>query len=93
MAQNDAKKDGHPDELVPFWVFPEGLHKIRRHTPVYPFSKDAERIDILKNGLVTYRMVLGQPRQEDLVDFLRQRIEEGMDPNEFSKYRIDLSPR
>jgi hypothetical protein len=38
-------------------------------------------------------MVLGQPRQEDLVDFLRQRIEEGMDPNEFSKYRIDLSPR
>jgi hypothetical protein len=92
MAQNDAKEAGYPDELVPFWVFPEGQHKIRRHTPVYPFSKDAERIDILKNGLVTYRMVLGQPRQEDLVNFLQQRFDEGLDINELLKYRIDLSP-
>ena len=92
MAQNDAKEAGDPDELVPFWVFPEGQHKIRRHTPVYPFSKDAERIDILKNGLVTYRMVLGQPRQEDLVNFLQQRFDEGLDINELLKYRIDLSP-
>ena len=92
MAQNDAKEAGYPDELVPFWVFPEGQHKIRRHTPVYPFSKDAERIDILKNGLVTYRMVLGQPRQEDFVNFLQQRFDEGLDINELLKYRIDLAP-
>jgi hypothetical protein len=92
MAQNDAKEAGYPDELVPFWVFPEGQHKIRRHTPVYPFSKDAERIDILKNGLVTYRMVLGQPRQEDLVNFLQQRFDEGLAINELLKFRIDLSP-
>jgi hypothetical protein len=92
MAQDDAKEAGYPDELVPFWVFPEGQHKIRRHTPVYPFSKDAERIDILKNGLVTYRMVLGQPRQEDLVNFLQERFNEGLDINELLKYRIDLSP-
>jgi hypothetical protein len=92
MAHNDAKKAGYPDELVPFWVFPDGQHKIRRHTPVYPFSKDAERIDILKNGLVTYRMVLGQPRQEDLVNFLQQRVDEGLDIKELLKYRVDLSP-
>jgi len=92
MAQNDAKEAGYTDGLVPFWVFPEGRHKIRRHTAVYPFSKDAERIDILKNGLVTYRMVLGQPRQEDLVNFLQQRINDGFDINDLLKYRIDLSP-
>ena len=92
-AQNDAREAGHPDDLVPFWVFPDGEHKIRRHTPVYPFSKDAERIDQLKEGLVMYRMVLGQPRQEDLVNFLQQRFEEGVDSEEFQKFRIDLSPR
>jgi hypothetical protein len=93
MAQNDAKEAGYPDELVPFWVFPEGQHKIRRHTPVYPFSKDAERIDYLKKSLVTYRMVLGQPRQEDLVNYLQQRFADDLDPNEFLKFRINLTPK
>lgn len=92
MAQNRAREAGYPDDLVPFWVFPDGPDKIRRHTPVYPFSKDAERIDHLKKALVTYRMVLGQPRQEDLVNFLQQRFEKDIDRNELLNYRIDLSP-
>jgi hypothetical protein len=37
-------------------------------------------------------MVLAQPRQEDLVDFLQQGCDERMNPNKYSKYRIDLTP-
>ena len=92
MAHTAAREAGHADDLVPYWVFPGGAHKIRRHIPVYPFSKDAERIDNLKKSLVTYRMVLGQPRQEDLVAFLQQQFDKGLDPDEFLKYRIDLAP-
>jgi hypothetical protein len=92
MAHNVAREAGHSDDLVPYWVFPGGVHKIRRHTPAYPFSKDAEHIDNLKKSLVTYRMVLGQPRQEDLVAFLQQQFDKGLDPDEFLKYRIDLAP-
>jgi hypothetical protein len=92
-AQNDAREAGNPDDLVPFWIFPEGNYKICRHVPMFPFSKDVERYETLKNNLVTYRMVLGQPRQEDLVNFLQQRFEEGFNSDEFLKFRIDLTPR
>jgi hypothetical protein len=37
-------------------------------------------------------MVLGQPRQQDLVEYLQQRFQSGIDPEEFSKFRVDLSP-
>lgn len=93
MAHEAAMEDGNLDEIVPYWVFPEGNFKIRRHVPMYPFNKDIERYETLKNSLVTYRMVLGQPRQEDLVNFLQQRFDEGIDVDEYLKCRIDLTPR
>ena len=43
--------------------------------------------------LVAYRMVLGQPRQEDLVNFLSRRLEEEKGQGMFKDWRIDLSPR
>ena len=58
-----------------------------------PFSKEIERNETLKNYIVSYRMVLGQPRKEDLVDFLQQRFEEVIDVDEYLKCRIDLTSR
>jgi hypothetical protein len=87
-------REPNQNDLVPFWIFElENGYKIWRFIPSLPLSRELEQLESLKNSLVAYRMVLGQPRQEDLVGFLQQRFEEGMDPNEFSKYRIDLSPR
>ena len=78
---------GH-SEMVPFWIH-EGPHKILRHIPMYPLSRDHARYDDLIRTLALYRMVFGQPRQEDLLKLLqRQGIDATAD-----MYRIDLSPR
>jgi len=85
---------GGLNDIVPYWTYEvEGGQSIRRHIPIFPLSRDQERLEELKKTLVAYRMVLGQPRQEDLVHFLQERFAEGVDPDEFLKFRIDLSPR
>jgi len=93
FAREEAMNKGHEDELVPYWLYPYGSHKIIRYVPIYPFSRDEERLEALKRSLVTYRMGLGQPRQEDLISFLQQRFKDGIDQSDFSKYQIDLTPR
>ena len=81
-AQGDA-------EIVPYWVYP-GDTKIERHVPALPLSRDEERLHRLLRSLALYRSVLGQPRQEELVELLASR---GL-PGEltFDALRIDLSP-
>lgn len=61
--------------LVPYWLFPlaGGAH-IERHVPALPLSRDASQLEALKRSLAVYRMVFGQPRQEDLITFLQSRF-------------------
>lgn len=73
-AADAVKRDGS-DDLAPFWVFP-GAARIERHVPLLPLSRDAERYRRLQRSLGLYRMVLGQPRQEDLVELLAHRGED-----------------
>ena len=81
------------DDIWPFWVFETGGGaKIDRHIPCMPMSRDRERLKDLQRTLVLYRMAFGQPRQEDLVEFLKKYCPEGK-ISEFNKeFRIDLSP-
>lgn len=88
-------QDYHTDknELVPYWLFScEGGACIIRHIPALPLSRDLERLDDLHRSLAVYRMVFGQPRQEDLLHFLRSRIRDEGDLRELTMHRIDLSP-
>jgi hypothetical protein len=81
------------NDLIPFWVFEtEGGYMIERHVPILPFSRDMAKIAELKRGLVLYRMVFGQPRQEDLISFLQDSVE-GDELENLLHYRIDLEPR
>jgi hypothetical protein len=76
-------------DIVPFWVYP-GESKIERHVPALPLSRDEERLHRLQRSLALYRSVLGQPRQEELVELLAERgLPEGLT---FQDLRIDLSP-
>jgi hypothetical protein len=80
------------DEMVPYWVFHQGPAKIERHVPVLPFSRDAVSLPRLRKSLAAYRLAFGQPRQEELIEFL------GADRTDAellllaSRLRIDLSP-
>jgi hypothetical protein len=65
-----ARVDGESD-LVPFWVYPvDGGARIERYVPVLPLSRDIGRHAALRASLALYRMVFGQPRQEELVSYL-----------------------
>ncbi|MCE5200776.1 MAG: helicase-related protein [Armatimonadota bacterium] len=81
------------NDLVPFWICEaNGGYCIERHVPILPLSRDERRLQNLKSSMALYRLAFGQPRQEDLVEFLRQKL--GSDPGEdiLVQYRIDLSP-
>ena len=80
--------------LVPYWLFPlaDGAH-IELHVPALPLSRDVDQFKALKRSLAVYRMVFGQPQQDDLMTFLLERCtsETLRDIEPF--LRIDLSPR
>jgi hypothetical protein len=79
-------------EMVPYWVYPQGSAKIERHVPLLPFSRDASELPRLKNSLAAYRLAFGQPRQEDLVEFLRRNHSEEDISELVKNFKIDLAP-
>ena len=88
------EQSGSGRGLVPYWLFPleDGAH-IERHVPALPLSQDASQLQALKRSLAVYRMVFGQPRQDDLVAFLLERCPPEMLKKVEPLLRIDLSSR
>jgi uncharacterized membrane protein YkvA (DUF1232 family) len=88
--------------LFPKWIFdttdPSRRVRIRRHLPFHPMSNDAARYGTLKDRLAMYRLVFGQPRQQDLLEHLEQRLDEEHGPESvdilrrMAAYMINLSP-
>jgi hypothetical protein len=79
--------------LLPFWIYPieNGAH-VERHVYSVPLSREAERIEVLKKTLAVYRMVFGQPRQDDLVTFLMEHYPEAERDRMVKALRMDLGP-
>ena len=90
-----ARRERSPDtsDIVPYWVYPvEGGAKIERYVPALPLSRDRTRYDALRRALVMYRMVFGQPRQEDLVEHLLAHLSDVERSRLVDALRVDLSP-
>lgn len=80
-------------EIVPYWVYaPPGGARIERHVPFLPLSRDRLRLEALRRSLAVYRMVFGQPRQEDLLEYLLSRLPPGRVDALMQQACIDLSP-
>lgn len=79
--------------LVPYWVFEaeNGAH-IERHVPAPPHSRDLLRFEALQRSLALYRMVFGQPRQDDLMAFLLQRVSAATLEKACAGLLVDLAP-
>ncbi len=88
-----AEHSSATSELKPFWVFPitDGA-VIERHVPALPLSRDADRLTNLRAALALYRMVFGQPRQDELVKFLQSRLSGPALAQVVNELRIDLEP-
>jgi len=84
---------GRTNELVPYWLYPvpDGA-MIERHLPLLPLSRDHQLLPPLKHALAVYRMVFGQPRQDDLLDYLSQHLSVTELSQKMLDLRIDLSP-
>ena len=80
------------DELVPHWVFTEGDARIQRHCPVLPLSRDVDRVEALRRSLAVYRMVFGQPRQDDLLEFILRNVPDERQDDLVKALTIDLRP-
>ena len=89
LADDELGGDGG---RIPHWVFPEGDARIQRYSPVLPLSRDAARIDSLRQALTVYRMVFGQPRQDDLLEFILRQVPEDSRQDLAAALTIDLSP-
>ena len=82
---------GSFSDLVPYWCLTESESatvKIERIVPMYPMSQDRVKYTRLIKILSLYRLTLGQPRQEELIELLDKEIS-NVDSNELF---IDLSP-
>jgi superfamily II DNA/RNA helicase len=81
------------EDIVPFWVFQvEGGSYIERHIPSLPLSREIDKSILLKRSLAAYRMVFGQTRQQDLVEYLMSNFKEEEIEAISEQLRIDLTP-
>ena len=87
LADQAARAAGESD-LVPHWIAP-GNCAVQRHVPLLPYTTEVKAFASLKRQLAAYRVVFGQPRQEELVTLLDQS---DVDVTRFKDWAIDLSP-
>ena len=84
-------------EMVPFWFIPldndiyrnrKDVEFIERIIPIYPVSEENGRYRRLIEVLSLYRLTMGQPRQEELLQMLAGKVSE----EDVQKLLFDLSP-
>jgi hypothetical protein len=81
-------------DLVPYWVYTtDGGARIERYVPAMPLSRDAVKLEQMRRSLAAYRLVFGQPRQEDMLAYLGDRLSPERVAELAERLRIDLSPR
>jgi len=91
-ACRDRPQDAN--HLQPYWIFDtKGGYKLERQTPLLPLSREVGQLAWLKKTLVAYRSVIGQPRLQELVEFMLARLTEEELASLDRHCSIDLSPR
>jgi hypothetical protein len=86
---NDAARALGASDLVPFWMAP-GDTRVERRVPLLPYTSEVQGFQRLKRQLAAYRVVFGQPRQEELMTLLEHS---DVDLAELKEWSIDLTPR
>jgi len=79
-------------DIIPFWICLDGEARIERYVPTLALSHDRAGAHRLRSSLAIYRMVFGQPRQEDLVAYLLGRFPADDLARLAEQLRINLAP-
>ena len=87
LAGKEAKDKGFCD-LVPYWSIPQDMlnaidgsemEAIESIVPLYPLSMDYDKYRHMKSVLRLYRLTMGQPRQEELLELFKDMTKEDID--------------
>jgi hypothetical protein len=107
LTQGNPEDGKFKHGLFPHWIYQAnhttagdqisltGRPIIRRHLLFYKGSKDHKRYAALKEALCLYRLVFGQPRQQDILEkvLAHRPSERPEDLNKLlAKYMINLAP-
>lgn len=87
-ARSEAAVD---TDLIPYWIY-EGSVRVERRVPILPYSREVARLAWLKRSLTVYRLTFGQPRQDDLLEFLQNLIGADVDTTVLADLQIGLQP-
>ena len=79
-------------DLIPYWIY-EGPVRVERRVPILPFSREVRRLEWLKYSLTVYRLAFGQPRQEDLLEYLQSLLGTDTAIEDLAELQIRLEPR
>jgi len=74
------------NDLIPFWTY-NGPASIERHVPAFPLSREVRHLVDLKRSAALYRLVLGQPHGEDVVEHLAKHASKEV----LAELRINLA--
>ena len=90
-VKEEKIENGNTSDLIPFWGLTEkeGMLKIERIVPMYPFSRDEIAYERLIKILSLYRLTLGQARQEELLEYIFNNCD---NPEDMKDLFINLSP-
>lgn len=79
------------NELSPCWLFEPGPDavRIRRIVPFLRYSREEDAWPRLRARLATYRLALGLPRADDLIEALERN---GVTAEQSTEWKIDLHP-
>lgn len=78
-------------DLIPYWIY-EGSVRVERCVPMLPFSREITRLAWLKRSLTVYRLAFGQPRQDDLLDYLQSLMGADTPADDLADLQIRLEP-
>ena len=59
--------------------------------PLLPYSREVTRLKWLKKSIAVYRLAFGQPRQDDLLAYLRG-LDEALSAEDLEALQIRLEP-
>ncbi|MGF1736517.1 DEAD/DEAH box helicase [Photobacterium satsumensis] len=69
----EVTQSNRSSDLEPYWFYPYGSAKIERIVPMYPMSKEVQKLNESLKILALYRLAFGQPRQQELLENLLHR--------------------
>ena len=87
-AANSAS--GATTGLIPYWIY-DGPVKVERRVPLLPYSREVTRLKWLKKSVAVYRLAFGQPRQDDLLAYLRD-LDRELSAEDLEALQIRLEP-